>query len=64
MSEGAKIVTNNWKPEVFHGIYNDGFHTIDVENLRLHYNRTRLCWKKNFEDHMAEVTKVDSILAI
>lgn len=35
-----------------------GFHTIDVENLRLHYNRTLLCWKKNFEDHLAEVEKM------
>ncbi|MCB6609823.1 cyclopropane-fatty-acyl-phospholipid synthase family protein [[Clostridium] symbiosum] len=33
----------------------DDFHTLDVENLRLHYNRTLLCWKKNFEDHMDEV---------
>ena len=25
------------------------FHTLDVENLRLHYNRTLLCWEKNFD---------------
>ena len=28
----------------------DNFHTIDVENLRLHYNRTLLCWEKNFQE--------------
>lgn len=31
------------------------FHTLDVENLRLHYNRTLRCWEKNFKDHMDEV---------
>ena len=35
----------------------NGFHTMDVENLRLHYNRTLLCWKRNFEEHMDEVEK-------
>lgn len=35
----------------------DGFHTLDVENLRLHYNRTLLCWEKNFQDHMEELRK-------
>ncbi len=33
----------------------DGFHTLDVENLRLHYNRTLLCWEKNFKEHIDEV---------
>lgn len=36
----------------------DNFHTIDVENLRLHYNRTLLCWEKNFKDHINEVRKM------
>lgn len=31
------------------------FHTLDVENLRLHYNRTLLCWEKNFVKHMDEI---------
>lgn len=31
------------------------FHTMDVENLRLHYNRTLLCWRKNFEEHIEDV---------
>ena len=33
----------------------DGFHTLDVEDLRLHYNRTLLCWEKNFKEHIDEV---------
>lgn len=33
----------------------DGFHTMDVENLRLHYNRTLLCWEQNFKEHIDEV---------
>lgn len=31
------------------------FHVIDVENLRLHYNRTLLCWEKNFREHIDEI---------
>lgn len=34
------------------------FHTLDVENLRLHYNRTLLCWRKNFLEHLDEVRKM------
>lgn len=34
------------------------FHTLDVENLRLHYNRTLLCWEKNFEEHIDEVRRM------
>ena len=33
----------------------DGFHTLDVENLRLHYNRTLLCWEQNFREHIDEI---------
>lgn len=36
----------------------DGFHTIDVENLRQHYNRTLLCWEKNYREHISEVKKM------
>ena len=36
----------------------DGFHTMDVENLRLHYNRTLLCWEKNFKEHISEVREM------
>lgn len=35
-----------------------GFHTLDVENLRLHYNRTLLCWEKNFKEHIPEVRRM------
>ena len=34
------------------------FHTMDVENLRLHYNRTLLCWAENFQKHRGEVEKM------
>lgn len=33
----------------------NGFHTMDVENLRLHYNRTLLCWERNYKEHIKEV---------
>ncbi len=33
----------------------DDFHILDVENLRLHYNRTLLCWEKNYREHIAQV---------
>ena len=36
----------------------DNFHTLDVENLRPHYNRTLLCWEKNFREHIAEVRQM------
>ncbi|MDD3797061.1 MAG: cyclopropane-fatty-acyl-phospholipid synthase [Lachnospiraceae bacterium] len=34
------------------------FHTLDVENLRLHYNRTLLKWLKNFEENLGEIRKM------
>lgn len=33
----------------------DQFHTLDVENLRPHYNKTLLCWEKNYKEHIDEV---------
>lgn len=36
----------------------DQFHTLDVENLRLHYNRTLRCWLKNYYDHLDEVRQM------
>ncbi|MCI1999532.1 MAG: cyclopropane-fatty-acyl-phospholipid synthase family protein [Clostridia bacterium] len=33
------------------------FYTLDVESLRRHYNRTLLCWRKNFLAHRAEIEK-------
>lgn len=34
------------------------FHTLDIENLRLHYNKTLRCWEKNFKEHLPEVEKM------
>lgn len=31
------------------------FHTLDVESLRMHYNRTLLCWEKNYREHIDEI---------
>ena len=31
------------------------FYTLDVESLRRHYNRTLLCWNRNFQEHREEV---------
>ena len=31
------------------------FHILDVENLRNHYNKTLLCWEKNFKEHESEI---------
>ena len=36
----------------------DDFHTMDIENLRLHYNKTLLCWADNFHRHMEEEKKM------
>ncbi|MGL6202246.1 MAG: class I SAM-dependent methyltransferase [Lachnospiraceae bacterium] len=36
----------------------DNFHILDVENLRNHYNRTLLCWEKNFQDHIDQVREM------
>lgn len=35
----------------------EDFHILDIENLRRHYNKTLLCWDKNFHDHMDEIKK-------
>lgn len=31
------------------------FHTVDAENLRLHYHKTLCCWRNNFLQHKEEV---------
>ncbi len=31
------------------------FYTLDIESLRRHYNRTLLCWNKNFNGHRMEI---------
>ncbi len=35
-----------------------GFHIQDVENLRPHYNRTLLCWQKNYREHIDQVRQM------
>lgn len=44
--------------EVLADVAEDNFHTLDVENLRLHYNRTLLCWEKNFRKHIQEIREM------
>lgn len=41
--------------EILSCMAEENFHTLDVENLRLHYNRTLLCWENNFKEHRDEV---------
>ena len=36
----------------------DNFHILDVENLRLHYNKTLLCWEKNYKEHLEEARQM------
>ena len=44
--------------EMIYGLAEDNFHVLDVENLRLHYNKTLLCWEKNFQEHIGEVEQM------
>ena len=37
------------------------FYTLDVESLRRHYNKTLLCWNKNFNEHRTEIEKTKGI---
>lgn len=34
------------------------FYTIGVESLRRHYNKTLLCWNRNFQEHRQEVVEM------
>lgn len=36
----------------------NNFHILDVEDLRMHYNKTLLCWAKNFREHRDEALKM------
>lgn len=44
--------------EMIDAMANDDFHVLDVENLRLHYNRTLLCWEKNYREHIDQVREM------
>lgn len=46
--------------EIVSSLAEDQFHIIDVENLRLHYNKTLLYWLKNYNEHLDEVREVYS----
>ena len=41
--------------EMISALSEDEFHVLDVENLRMHYNKTLLCWDNNF---MSQLDKV------
>ncbi|MDO5519297.1 MAG: cyclopropane-fatty-acyl-phospholipid synthase family protein [bacterium] len=34
-------------------------YTLDVESLRRHYNRTLLCWRKNFLEHRDQIVQME-----
>lgn len=44
--------------EIIYAMSEDNFHVLDVENLRLHYNKTLLCWEKNYKEHLDEVREM------
>lgn len=44
--------------EIINCLAEDNFHTLDVENLRNHYNRTLLCWEKNYKEHIDKVREM------
>ena len=44
--------------EMVNAMAEHDFHTMDIENLRFHYNRTLRCWRKNYLEHLDEVKKM------
>lgn len=44
--------------EMIYEMAEDNFHVLDVENLRLHYNKTLLCWVKNYRERLEEIKKM------
>lgn len=44
--------------EMIYVMSEDNFHVLDVENLRLHYNKTLLCWEENYHRQIEEVRKM------
>lgn len=44
--------------EMIFAMGDEGFHVLDVENLRLHYNKTLLCWEKNYREHLDQVREM------
>ena len=41
--------------EMISALSEDEFHVLDVENLRMHYNKTLLCWDNNFMNQLDKV---------
>ncbi len=41
--------------EMISAMGDEGFHVLDVEDLRLHYNKTLRCWEKSYWDHLEEI---------
>lgn len=44
--------------EILHIAGEQQFYTVDVESLRRHYNKTLLCWYRNFQQHQEEAEKM------
>lgn len=44
--------------EVVSYMAENNFHILDVENLRLHYNKTLLCWEKNYQNSLDKVREM------
>lgn len=44
--------------EMIYAMSEDNFHVLDIESLRMHYNKTLLCWEKNYKEHLDEVRKM------
>lgn len=44
--------------EILHIAGEQQFYTVDVESLRRHYNKTLLCWYRNFQEHQKEAAEM------
>lgn len=44
--------------EILSCMSKDQYHTLDVENLRPHYNRTLLCWERNYQQQLDKIKKM------
>lgn len=44
--------------EIINSCADYNFYTLDVESLRRHYNKTLLCWDKNFNNNRAEIEQM------
>ena len=44
--------------EMVSAMADSDLHIIDVENLRRHYNKTLLCWDKNYREQRPEIEKM------